>query len=201
MNDLLKELKAAHKIIMNAMCVMTTEQKKKWAEENAVDGVDGEGITRAKEREAVIAAAQAGDLPQDVEILLTMLGNREYTEHWAKTALGQRLESAMTKIHGELSFAQRSGQDREEQPGIFNPLTTYGMLIRALRVVAGTSLMEMSKDTGYTPAFLSSVEFGRSPVTQAIILITWAFFLDKKIDVPITLLAKAATIEAQKGAV
>lgn len=54
-NTLLSELRAAHRIIRNALSIMTTEQKCAWAETNGRDGVDGEGATRANEREAVIA--------------------------------------------------------------------------------------------------------------------------------------------------
>lgn len=54
MNAELKELKAAHQIIRNALSIMTTAQKVKWQELNERDGVDGEGATRANEREAVI---------------------------------------------------------------------------------------------------------------------------------------------------
>lgn len=55
--ELLAELQAAHQIIRNALAVMTTAQKLEWGNRNAADGVDGEGITRAHEREAVIAKA------------------------------------------------------------------------------------------------------------------------------------------------
>ncbi len=56
----LAELEAAHRIIRNALAVMTTAQKAEWGRLNARDGVDGEGITRAHEREAVIAQAKGG---------------------------------------------------------------------------------------------------------------------------------------------
>ncbi|WJJ93415.1 hypothetical protein [Neopusillimonas aromaticivorans] len=58
--ELLVELQHAHKIIRNALAVMTPNQKRIWAEMNADDGCDGEGITRANEREAVIAKMQRG---------------------------------------------------------------------------------------------------------------------------------------------
>lgn len=57
--DLLHELEAAHTIIRNALAVMTPRQKQDWGGRNYRDGVDGEGITRANEREAVIARARA----------------------------------------------------------------------------------------------------------------------------------------------
>jgi len=55
--ELLTELQAAHQIIRNALAVMSTKQKLEWGRRNARDGVEGEGVTRANEREAVIARA------------------------------------------------------------------------------------------------------------------------------------------------
>ena len=57
--ELLRELQAAHQIIRNSLAVMTTEQKVEWGELNERDGVAGEGITRANEREAVLEKATA----------------------------------------------------------------------------------------------------------------------------------------------
>jgi len=58
--DLLSELEKAHRIIGNALQVMSFGQKHEWAKLNAQDGVDGEGTTRANEREAAIAKAEGG---------------------------------------------------------------------------------------------------------------------------------------------
>lgn len=55
--DLLAELRAAHQIIRNALNLMTADQKIEWSRANDRDGVHGVGITRANEREAVIAKA------------------------------------------------------------------------------------------------------------------------------------------------
>lgn len=55
--ELLRELQAAHQIIINALAVMTDEQKMKWGELNDRDGVEGEGVTRYGERAAVLAKA------------------------------------------------------------------------------------------------------------------------------------------------
>ena len=49
--ELTYELECAHKIIKNALNLMTDSQKQEWAGMNAGDCVDGEGITRANERE------------------------------------------------------------------------------------------------------------------------------------------------------
>lgn len=56
--DLLGELEVAHQIILNALALMTSEQKAEWGKKNAADGVDGEGITRFHERATVIAVAK-----------------------------------------------------------------------------------------------------------------------------------------------
>jgi len=56
--DLLAELQAAHQIIRNALNIMTASQIA-WAVKNVRDVVDGEGATRANEREAVINKAKA----------------------------------------------------------------------------------------------------------------------------------------------
>lgn len=55
--DLLDELVAAHRIIQNALSVMTPEQKRAWGSKNDLDDVAGEGIIRANERAALIARA------------------------------------------------------------------------------------------------------------------------------------------------
>lgn len=57
--ELTYELECAHKIIQNALNLMTDAQKREWANDNAADCVDGEGITRANEREQVIKLATA----------------------------------------------------------------------------------------------------------------------------------------------
>ena len=55
--ELLAELRAAHQIIRNALNLMTADQKIEWSKANERDGVHGEGVPRANEREAVIAKA------------------------------------------------------------------------------------------------------------------------------------------------
>ena len=55
----------------------------------------------------------------------------------------------------------------DEQPSLTNPLTPYGMLVRALRIVTGTLLYDMAKSMSLSPATLSAMEVGRRPVTYA----------------------------------
>ncbi|WP_234775578.1 hypothetical protein [Paraburkholderia tropica] len=54
-SQLVFELRAAHQIIRNALSVMTIDEQIRWAEMNARDGVDGDGATRATERDALLA--------------------------------------------------------------------------------------------------------------------------------------------------
>ncbi|WP_322080330.1 helix-turn-helix domain-containing protein, partial [Burkholderia cenocepacia] len=55
-------------------------------------------------------------------------------------------------------------------------LTPYGMLVRALRIVSGTTLMDMAEHLGRGPAELSAIEFGRKPVRDADIVDAAHFF-------------------------
>lgn len=55
--ELLSELEAARDIIHNALSLMTTAQKSEWGRLNEAAGVEGEGVTRRHERDAVIAKA------------------------------------------------------------------------------------------------------------------------------------------------
>ncbi|WP_249179244.1 helix-turn-helix domain-containing protein [Burkholderia cenocepacia] len=82
----------------------------------------------------------------------------------------------------------------EEQPSLTNPLTPYGMLVRALRIVSGTTLMEMAKALLTTPAKLSAMEFGRTPVTPEFAFDVSAYF--DALGVPHTASALRAAIEA-----
>lgn len=66
-NGALSELRAAHQIIRNALNIMTLRQKNEWAERNEQDGCDGEGATRANERESVIARLEASEKAQTQE--------------------------------------------------------------------------------------------------------------------------------------
>lgn len=64
----------------------------------------------------------------------------------------------------------------EERPSLTNPLTPYGMLVRALRIVAQTSLFDMGQALLISPAKLSAMEFGREPVTPEIVREVGTYF-------------------------
>lgn len=82
----------------------------------------------------------------------------------------------------------------EEQPSLTNPLTPYGMLVRALRIVSGTTLMDMAKVLLTTPEKLSAMEFGRAPVKLDFALDVAAYF--DALGVPDTLVAIRRAIDA-----
>ncbi|WP_208456773.1 DUF3850 domain-containing protein [Burkholderia gladioli] len=86
----------------------------------------------------------------------------------------------------------------EAVASIENPLTPYGMLVRALRMVAGTTLMEMATGMGVSPAFLSSLEFGRRPVTYDNAAFASGFFSD--MGIVDTLPALAHAVGLSQGA-
>lgn len=65
--ELTYELECAHKIITNALNLMTNSQKQEWASMNAGHCVDGEGITRAHEREKAIKLADASGFIREAE--------------------------------------------------------------------------------------------------------------------------------------
>ncbi|AIO25598.1 helix-turn-helix domain-containing protein [Burkholderia cepacia] len=85
----------------------------------------------------------------------------------------------------------------EEQPSFTNPLTPYGMLVRALRIVAGVTLMDMATALLTTPAKLSAMEFGRAPVTPEFAFDVVAYF--DALDVPHTASALRAALAARAG--
>ncbi|MBU9496228.1 hypothetical protein [Burkholderia multivorans] len=81
-----------------------------------------------------------------------------------------------------------------DEPSLTNPLTPYGMLVRALRIVTGTVLGDMAQHLGCSPAALSAVEFGRKPLTAVMVADTAAYFAS--VGIPDTLHALSAAWRA-----
>lgn len=93
-----------------------------------------------------------------------------------------------------------AGQEAPEEriESLFrNRMTPYGLLVRALRIVAASSLYEMAQSTGRTPAELSAVEMGRKSATPELASLTAKFFADKGIHG--TQAALMVAVEASKG--
>ena len=91
----------------------------------------------------------------------------------------------------ESSVPPASGKDADPMERFKNPLTPYGLLVRALRIVAGTTLMEMAEALGVSPSYLSGIECRRKPMDASLIRPTATFFAEKGINVPEGLLQKA----------
>ncbi|WP_366918826.1 hypothetical protein [Burkholderia vietnamiensis] len=95
----------------------------------------------------------------------------EYAVTWLDENVSNRYAYTAAKELRAL-LATRPGQPEPraevtDEPSLTNPLTPYGMLVRALRIVSGTTLMDMAEHLGRGPAELSAIEFGRKPVRDA----------------------------------
>ncbi|MCM2537951.1 hypothetical protein [Burkholderia glumae] len=82
----------------------------------------------------------------------------------------------------------------EEAPSFKSPLTHYGMLVRALRIVTGTLLGDMAKAMNVSPAFLSALELGRRPVTHDNAVFASGFFSDHGVIGTLPALTYAAAV-------
>ncbi|WP_260426377.1 hypothetical protein [Burkholderia cepacia] len=106
------------------------------------------------------------------------------------------LDIAIKIQRGMFKLPEPHAEVTEEQPSLTNPLTPYGMLVRALRIVSGTTLMDMAKALLTTPAKLSATEFGRAPITLDFALDVAAYF--DALGVPDTLVAIRRAIDAAR---
>jgi hypothetical protein len=107
------------------------------------------------------------------------------SEEFGSRALAQKFDVSISTIqrivNGSTWNANPIEQSTGDAAGDFaerfaNPLTPYGMLVRALRIVSGTTLYDMSIHLQCSSAFLSAVEFGRKPLTDAMLADTAAYF-------------------------
>ncbi|GAA0809545.1 helix-turn-helix domain-containing protein [Cupriavidus gilardii] len=105
---------------------------------------------------------------------------------------------AMLAVAPEAPERQEPASPDERIQALFRSrLTPYGMLIRALRIVAGSSLYEMAVSMDKSPAELSAIEMGRKPATPELASLTAKFFADKGIHG--TQAALMVAVEASKG--
>lgn len=92
-------------------------------------------------------------------------------ERWASEIEG-RIRCLLNRANQE----EPRAEVMEEQPSLTNPLTPYGMLVRALRIVTGTLLGDMAKSLQMSSAKLSAMEFGRESVTPEIVREVGTYF-------------------------
>ncbi|WP_254215938.1 helix-turn-helix domain-containing protein [Burkholderia multivorans] len=107
------------------------------------------------------------------------------------------VDDMLARFVALLAPTQQPSGEVTEQPSLTNPLTPYGMLVRALRIVAGTTLMDMADALLTTPAKLSAMEFGRAPVTPEFAFDVGAYF--DALGVPHTASALRASVDAARA--
>lgn len=91
-----------------------------------------------------------------------------------RTALRHALHDAFTAALAQQAVTLTDAA--RDLPGLPPLLTPFGMLVRALRIVANTTLYDMAKALLTTPAKLSAMEFGRAPVTSEFAFDVSAYF-------------------------
>ncbi|WP_186195643.1 helix-turn-helix domain-containing protein [Burkholderia gladioli] len=78
--------------------------------------------------------------------------------------LARELEAEAARLRVALYSTTPAILENGEVPSFTSQLTPYGLLVRALRIVAGTTLYAMGQSMGLSPATLSAMEFGRREV-------------------------------------
>ncbi|MDN7490525.1 transcriptional regulator [Burkholderia sp. AU45274] len=156
----------------------------------------GEGIEDAAARIEALLAAQQPEPQASAGVIAAAVAVIEADRAHALTDDHiDALDIAIKIQRGIFKLPEPRAEVMEEQPSLTNPLTPYGMLVRALRIVSGTTLMDMAQHLGRGPAELSSIEFGRKPVRNADILDAAHFFA----CVGIQSTTHALTIAARAG--
>ncbi|KVD35446.1 hypothetical protein WI84_16395 [Burkholderia ubonensis] len=108
---------------------------------------------------------------------------------------------SMDEMRALLAPTQRpSGEVTDEPaPSFTNPLTPYGMLVRALRIVTQTSLYDMGQALLLSSAKLSAMEFGRAPVTNEVVREVATYFESQGVSNTLPALQAALVDEACAG--
>ncbi|WP_186214640.1 helix-turn-helix transcriptional regulator [Burkholderia gladioli] len=139
----------------------------------------------------------------DLEELLSRYWSLAYDEGESGESRGDEANEVLSAIRRAArtpvaasekttQFPQAAAEPQGPAPSLTSPLTPYGMLVRALRIVAGKTLMDMAKHVRLRPAELSALEFGRKPLTDAVLFDTARFFSHAGIDGTITALRSAS---------
>jgi len=132
---------------------------------------------------AAQSGQRAGEFISDAK--LKQLGQARYNAGYAQ---------------GFHDAGQRAGVVEDVGVLKLNPLTPYGMLVRALRIVANATLAEMAAYVGKSAAHLSAMEFGRKEVTTRDHLDAALFFHSKGIPYTDPALMAAATAHTEFAA-
>ena len=70
-------------------------------------------------------------------------------------------------------------------------LAPVGLLLRAMRVITDKTLLEMSQGVGLTPAELSAIECGRTPMSVVTANAITQYFRQMNVELPISLVMRA----------
>lgn len=90
---------------------------------------------------------------------------------------------------------QRAG---DELPALMQSrMTPWGLLVRAGRIILGTTPMDMSKALGMPPSDLSAYECDHQRLTDDVILAVMRFFDERGLCIPATAWRKAARASAR----
>jgi hypothetical protein len=99
------------------------------------------------------------------------------------------------ECRAKLDRQQRAGDDL---PAFMQPrMTPWGLLVRAGRIILGTTLMDMSKALGMRPSELSAYECDRQRLTDDVILAVMRFFEERGLCIPATAWRKASRSSPQ----
>nr|WP_244125155.1 helix-turn-helix transcriptional regulator [Burkholderia gladioli] len=181
-----------------------------WGDKDAIERVFRANVAPADARHSDDIAVDAFAVEMKAKMAAARAKGRSGWETCAPEDLSRMLREHVEKgdprdvanfcmmLHHHGASISGAADAGEAVASIANPLTPYGMLVRALRIVAGTTLMEMATGMGVSPAFLSSLEFGRRPVTYDNAAFASGFFSDN--GVVDTLPALAHAVGLSQGA-
>ncbi|MBY4669637.1 hypothetical protein K6W12_03200 [Burkholderia multivorans] len=128
-----------------------------------------EGLT--DEQRSTLESLARTSTPYEQEVLRSILathpGQSEPRRSENPTGIGY--DTPPEELERILAQGETRAEVTVDQPSLANPLTPYGMLVRALRIVAQTSLHDMGQALLLSPSKLSAMEFGREPVTPEIV--------------------------------
>ncbi|QRE00450.1 DNA binding protein [Burkholderia phage BCSR52] len=106
---------------------------------------------------------------------------RTTCDNWV--TLSQKVEQEVVIKFDSAEISRMIDEKIAELPSIIaNPLSAYGTLVRALRIVAGVTLMDHAKTLAIGPAALSSLEFGRKQVDRSMVIKTAIFFAENGVE-------------------
>jgi len=142
----------------------------------AVDHFDMKTALREAIAASTAPAQSCGDAEQEAAPTHSSGHHLEYVKGFnaGKREFSNAFELGIEE--GKRSASERADEAATLPEMFKSPLTSFGLLVRALRIVADTTLYDMAKALSSTPATLSAVECGRKPLTEEMVIDTYVFF-------------------------